>query len=64
MHSARPSIGGSVRALSSRGSPKAATNTVTLGRFFGAEIGNRDANPDGRSRRLPHHPMAPGYGHP
>jgi hypothetical protein len=64
MHSARPSIGGSVRAQSSSGCVETTTKTVTLGRFFGAEFGNRDANPDRRSRRLPHHPSATGYGHP
>jgi len=64
MHSARPSSGGSVRSQSSRYLDASATKTTTLGQFFGAEFGTLAFVPGRVPRRLPHHPSAPGYGHP
>ena len=64
MHSARPSSGGSVRSPSSRDRDTSAAKTTTLGQFFGAEFGNPAFVPGRIPRRLPHHPSAPGYGHP
>jgi hypothetical protein len=65
MYSATPGCGGSVRQVSGEGLDTT-TKTVGLETPFAAEFGNRNAQDGARSQpeRLPHHPSAPGYGHP
>jgi len=64
MRSAHPGCGGSVRRVV-RGDSDTTTKTYGLETPYGAEFGNRNMWDGARSHvRLPHHPSAPGYGHP